>query len=125
MQARSAVQCRSARLSEAVSPAKSARVAIGLIVVKSVAKSLLILIKSGDICRSVCFILLRTTYQALARFWRATAHDRTREMISFRFNSQLSALNPRLPYTNGGSSARQSWRCEMGLIRRSYKAVEG
>src|SRR6266566_4682679 len=32
MQARSAVQCRSARLSEAVSPAKSARVAIGLIV---------------------------------------------------------------------------------------------
>src|SRR6476620_8267508 len=37
MQARSAVRCRSARLSEAVSPAKSARVAIGLIVVKSVA----------------------------------------------------------------------------------------
>ena len=55
MQARSAVQCRSARLSEAVSPAKSARVAIGLIVVKRVAKSLLILIKSGDICRSVSF----------------------------------------------------------------------
>jgi hypothetical protein len=46
--ARSAVQCRSARLSEAVSPAKSARVAIGLIVVKSVAKSLLILINRGD-----------------------------------------------------------------------------
>src|SRR2546430_7608863 len=54
--ARSAVQCRYGRLSEAVSPAKSARVAIGLIVVKSVAKSLLILIKSGDICRSVSFI---------------------------------------------------------------------
>src|SRR6266576_3571878 len=48
MQARSAVQCRSARVSEAVSPAKSARVAIGLIVVKSVAKSLLILINRGD-----------------------------------------------------------------------------
>jgi hypothetical protein len=48
MQARSAVQCRSTRLSEAVSPAKSARVAIGLIVVKSVAKSLLILINRGD-----------------------------------------------------------------------------
>jgi hypothetical protein len=48
MQARSAVQCRSARVNEAVSPAKSARVAIGLIVVKSVAKSLLILIRSGD-----------------------------------------------------------------------------
>jgi hypothetical protein len=42
MEARSAVQCRSARLSEAVSPAKSASVAIGLIVVKSVAKSLLL-----------------------------------------------------------------------------------
>ena len=41
--------CRSARLSEAVSPAKSASVAIGLIVVKSVAKSLLILINRGDI----------------------------------------------------------------------------
>ena len=48
MQARSAVQCRSARVNEAVSPAKSARVAIGLIVVKRVAKSLLILIKRGD-----------------------------------------------------------------------------
>jgi len=35
-------------LPAAVSPAKSARVAIGLIVVKSVAKSLLILINSGD-----------------------------------------------------------------------------
>jgi hypothetical protein len=52
MQARSAVQCRSARLSEAVSPAKSARVAIGLIVVKSVAKSLLILINRGDMGKS-------------------------------------------------------------------------
>src|ERR1700757_810109 len=48
MQARSAVQCRSARVNEAVSPAKSARVAIGLIVVKRVAKSLLILINRGD-----------------------------------------------------------------------------
>src|SRR6476659_5488870 len=66
MQARSAVQCRSARLSEAVSPAKSARVAIGLIVVKSVAKSLLILIRSGDMCSSVGFSLIRTTYQARA-----------------------------------------------------------
>src|SRR5207244_7830612 len=81
MQARRAVQCRSARVSEAVSPAKSARVAIGLIVVKSVAKSLLILIKSGDICRSVRFILVRMMDQALARFWRATSHDRTRELI--------------------------------------------
>src|SRR2546429_9988696 len=73
MQARSAVQCRSARLSEAVSPAKSARVAIGLIVVKSVAKSLLILIKSGDICRSVCFILIRMTYQARAKLLRSAS----------------------------------------------------
>src|SRR5437867_2580634 len=81
MQARSAVQCRSARLSEAVSPAKSARVAIGLIVVKSVAKSLLILIKSGDICRSVSFILIRMTYQARAKLLRSASRDRTREMI--------------------------------------------
>src|SRR2546429_8498172 len=73
MQARSAVQCRSARLSEAVSPAKSARVAIGLIVVKSVAKSLLILIKSGDICRSVCFILIGMTYQARAKLLRSAS----------------------------------------------------
>src|SRR6516164_460175 len=64
MQARSAVQCRSARLSEAVSPAKSARVAIGLIVVKSVAKSLLILIKSGDMCWKRAFSLIRTVDQA-------------------------------------------------------------
>src|SRR5436190_2184882 len=73
MQARSAVQCRSARLSEAVRPAKSARVAIGLIVVKSVAKSLLILIKSGDICRSVCFILIRMMYQARAKLLRSAS----------------------------------------------------
>ena len=46
--ARSAVRRRSARVSEAVSPANNARVAIGLIVVKSVAKSLLILINRGD-----------------------------------------------------------------------------
>src|SRR5438094_6197372 len=82
MQARSAVQCRSARLSEAVSPAKSARVAIGFIVVKSVAKSLLILIKSGDICRSVCFILIRTADQARGKVVALSiARDRTREMI--------------------------------------------
>src|SRR5262245_34645028 len=56
MQARSAVQCRSACVNEAVSPAKSARAAIGLIVVKSVAKSLLILIRSGDMCRK-CYAL--------------------------------------------------------------------
>src|SRR5881398_2897266 len=95
MQARSAVQCRSARLSEAVSPAKSARVAIGLIVVKSVAKSLLILIKSGDICRSLCFILIGMTYQArdkagervrLAR-WRLRPRDR--ELLNVRFNKSI------------------------------------
>jgi hypothetical protein len=39
-------------VNEAVSPAKSARVAIGLIVVKSVAKSLLILINRGDMGKS-------------------------------------------------------------------------
>src|SRR5207249_5692825 len=57
------VQCRSARLSEAVSPAKSARVAIGLIVVKSVAKSLLILIRSGDIVPTFYFILLTSSFR--------------------------------------------------------------
>src|SRR4029450_8022271 len=75
MHARSAVQCRSARLSEAVSPAKSARVAIGLIVVKSVAKSLLILIKRGDICRRVCFILIRTADQARGKVGAGTARS--------------------------------------------------
>src|SRR5436309_12349424 len=91
MQARSAVQCRSAQLSEAVSPAKSARVAIGLIVVKSVAKSLLILIRSGDICRSVSFILIRMTYQARAKLLRSASRDRTREMI-FRFTLSCHAI---------------------------------
>src|SRR4029079_2641263 len=48
MQARSAVQCRSARESAAVSPANNATLPMGSIVVKSVAKSLLILINRGD-----------------------------------------------------------------------------
>src|SRR6266566_4682677 len=76
MQARSAVQCRSARLSEAVSPAKSARVAIGLIVVKSVAKSLLILIKSGDmtinpIATLALFAGLTASLSRADRHWTA------------------------------------------------------
>src|SRR5438045_4553933 len=77
--ARSAVRRRSARVSEAVSPANNATFPIGSIVVQRVAKSLLILIRSGDICRSVCFILIRMTYQARAKLLRATSHDRTRE----------------------------------------------
>src|SRR5205823_2602740 len=95
MQARSAVECRSARLREAVSPAKSARVAIGLTVVKSVAKSLLILIKSGDICRSVCFILIRMTYQARdkagerARLARWRLRPRDRELLNVHFNKSI------------------------------------
>jgi hypothetical protein len=36
-------------------------------------KSLLILIKSGDICRSVCFILIRMTYQARAKLLRSAS----------------------------------------------------
>src|SRR5438094_8265072 len=71
MQARSAVQCRSARLSEAVSPAKSARVAIGLIVVKSVAKSLLILIRSGDIVPTFSFLIETHSLPTLFRCYRA------------------------------------------------------
>src|SRR6266850_344417 len=49
MQARSAVRCRSARVSDAVNPAKIATLPIGSIVVQIVAKSLLILINKGDI----------------------------------------------------------------------------
>src|SRR5207248_7900700 len=62
---------------------------IGSIVVQIVAKSLLILIKSGDICRSVCFILIPMTYQARATFWRTTSHNRTREM-TFPIHAFLS-----------------------------------
>ena len=64
MQARSAVQCRSARVNEAVNPAKSARVAIGLIVVKRVAKSLLILIKRGDMNVKFASSFIRMADQA-------------------------------------------------------------
>src|SRR4029079_13583545 len=66
MQARSAVQCRSARESAAVSPANNATFPIGSIVVHSVAKSLLILINRGDIVflPSERFILIPTAYQA-------------------------------------------------------------
>src|SRR5205823_13174494 len=46
--ARSAVRCRSDRVSAAVSPANNATFPIGSIVVQRVAKSLLILIKRGD-----------------------------------------------------------------------------
>src|SRR5947207_4007868 len=48
MTARSAVRCRSDRVSAAVNPANNATFPIGSIVVQSVAKSLLILIKRGD-----------------------------------------------------------------------------
>ena len=87
MQARSAVKCRSARVSEAVSPAKSASVAIGLIVVKSVAKSLLILINRGDMSRSVCFILIRTTDQARGK--------RASGISTFADNTRPSATGQR------------------------------
>src|SRR4029077_374050 len=53
MTARSAVRCRSFRVSKAVSPTNNATFPIGSIVVQMVAKSLLILISSGDIF-SVC-----------------------------------------------------------------------
>src|SRR6266576_4430436 len=96
MQARSAVQCRSARLSEAVSPAKSAWIAIGLIVVKSVAKSLLILIRSGDICRSVCFILIRMTYQARAKLLCSASLVIERVKRSFPFTLSCHAIASRL-----------------------------
>src|SRR5437764_153664 len=49
----SAVRCLSARVSAAVNPANIATFPIGSIVVQRVAKSLLILIRSGDIF-SVC-----------------------------------------------------------------------
>jgi hypothetical protein len=48
LQARSAVRCRSGRVSDAVNPAKIATFPIGSIVVQIVAKSLLILINRGD-----------------------------------------------------------------------------
>jgi hypothetical protein len=51
-------------VSEAVSAASNATFPIGSIVVQRVAKSLLILINSGDMCRSVPFILIRTADQA-------------------------------------------------------------
>ena len=54
-EARSAVRCRSARVSAAVSPANNATFPMGSIVVQRVAKSLLILIRSGDICRKRAF----------------------------------------------------------------------
>src|SRR6267154_5322874 len=73
MIARNAVRRRSARVSEAVSAANNATFPIGSIVVQMVAKSLLILIKSGDICRSVCFILIRMTYQARAKLLRSAS----------------------------------------------------
>src|SRR5439155_15987372 len=82
--ARSAVRCRSVRVSAAVSPANNAAFPIGSIVVQRVAKSLLILINSGDMCRNVPFILIRTTDQARAKLWRAASRDRTREIISSR-----------------------------------------
>src|SRR5207248_10248737 len=47
-QARSAVRRRSARVSDAVKPAKIATLPIGSIVVQIVAKSLLILMSKGD-----------------------------------------------------------------------------
>src|SRR5437667_12494216 len=47
--ARSAVRRRSARVRDAVNPAKIARLPIGSIVVQIVAKSLLILMSKGDI----------------------------------------------------------------------------
>src|SRR5205823_3843287 len=60
-----------------------------------VAKSLLILIRRGDMCRSVCFILIRPTYQARAKLLRSASRDRTREMI-FRFTLSCHAIAFRL-----------------------------
>ena len=83
MQARSAVRCRSARLSEAVSPAKSARVAIGLIVVKSVAKSLLILIRQR---RHRSYFLIYPSYFFLScvrcRFKQTAGQRRDKASVS-------------------------------------------
>src|SRR5205809_7639300 len=64
MVARSAVRRRPARVSEAVSPANIATFPIGSIVVQMVAKSLLILIRRGDMCRKCAFILIQTADQA-------------------------------------------------------------
>jgi len=42
-------------------------------------------------CRSVCFILIRPTYQARAKLLRSASRDRTREMI-FRFTLSCHAI---------------------------------
>src|SRR5438477_1005635 len=75
------------RVSAAVNPANNATFPIGSIVVQSVAKSLLILIKSGDICRSVCFILIRMRYQARAKLLRSAslAIERVNDLSDSRF----------------------------------------
>src|SRR5207248_3271551 len=61
--ARRAVRCRSDRVSAAVNPAKIATFPIGSIVVQMVAKSLQILISSGDMCRNMRLRLIRTADQ--------------------------------------------------------------
>ena len=83
-------------------------------------------------CRSVCFILIRPTYQARAKLLRSASRDRTREMI-FRFTLSCHAIAFRLAvascegwlasaeaFTNGGSSARQSWPDSYFLIGTFY-----
>ena len=115
--ARSAVQCRSARVSAAVNPANNATFPIGSIVVQRVAKSLLILIKSGDICRSVCFILIRTADQARGKVVALSiARDRTREMIL-----PIHAFLSRHSFSVGGSLIRTAdqARGKVGLIPTS------
>ena len=115
----SAVRRRSARVSEAVSAANNATFPIGSIVVQSVAKSLLILIKNGDICRSVCCILIRMTYQARAKLLRSASRDRTHEMISSRltildFGRRAGGIRFARNYVNSSDALSRSIGAYLG-----------
>src|SRR5438046_9437995 len=88
---------------------KAARVAASECGQRASFKSLLILIKSGDICRSVCFILIRMTYQARDKAgvrtrlacWRLRPRDR--DLLNLRFNDLTFHLSRR-SYGKGGTN---------------------
>src|SRR6266567_4045445 len=94
--ARSAVRCRSARLSAAVNPANNATFPIGSIVVQRVAKSLLIFMSKGDMENRSYTNDGSTASEswwrrAIKRVERFRFNDRPRRLSEF--NAQLSANN--------------------------------
>src|SRR5437764_12737212 len=108
MQAPSAVQCRSARLSEAVSPAKSARVAIGLIVVKSVAKSSSLDQKRRHMSERVFYPDTDDVSSTSKVVALRIARNRTRELILSlqQFNSLRTIRLRRQRIDHGGGGSR-------------------